>query len=353
MLCNTNSISCDSPAPCGIRVWMGKGTHRNIVERNDSMVQTREEDALDFESAQAALFGSQGVEYESSFLDLDAPSVGIHLFEAGNAHSRDPPLFFVHGTAAFGAFLAPLMGQLDSYRLVGFDRPGYGLSDPYQYETESFRRVTIETIEGILDSLDLDRVDLIGHSMGGFASLEFARTHPSRVRTVSLIGAIPTFPGTSPPVPIRLASAPVVGRVVERFQKTGEEGVLDIAGIFGERDSIQDYPELIRAIAAHEADPKARAAGKSEFRALMTLRGWRPSMRLRGDQLRAVQAPTTMVWGTYDPLGRPAEARSGVDLLQDVRFRTVEAGHMPFLAHPRECAEAVRHRRDEHAATEA
>lgn len=310
------------------------------------MAGKRDESAPDFESAQGELFEASGLEYESSFVDLDSPSVRTHVFEAGNPDSDGPPLVFVHGTAAFGAFLAPLMEQLDEHRLVGFDRPGHGLSDPFEYGTDSLRRTTIDTVESVLDELELERVDLVGHSMGAFAGIEFSRTHPARVRTLSLVGSVPMFPGTSPPLPIRLSTAPVLRRVIERFQETGEAGVLEIADIFGERNSIQEYPELIRAIAAHEADPKARAAGQSEFRSLMTLRGWRPSIELRDDHLGELQTPTTIVWGTHDPLGVPDDVRRGVDLIQDVRFTTVEAGHMPFLAHPRKCAEAIRRLRN-------
>lgn len=53
------------------------------------------------------------------------------------AESGGPPIVFVHGTAAFGAFLALLMRQLDEYRLIGFDRPGHGSSGPYEYRMES------------------------------------------------------------------------------------------------------------------------------------------------------------------------------------------------------------------------
>jgi len=165
---------------------------------------------------------------------------------------------------------------------------------------------------------------------------------------LSLVGSVPMFPGTSPPLPVRLSTTPIVRRVIERFQKSGEAGVLEIADIFGERNSIQEYPALIRAIAAHEADPKARAAGQSEFRSLMTLRGWRPSIALRDEHLETLQTPTTIVWGAHDPLGLPDDVRRGIELIPDVSFTTVEAGHMPFLAHPTTCAEVIRQLRNWH-----
>lgn len=306
------------------------------------MVDSRGESALEFETAQGAVFDAAGLSVESSFIDLETPAVRTHLFEAGDVAGAGPPLLFLHGSAAFGAFLAPLMGELEEYRLIGFDRPGHGLSGPYEFRPGSVRRTTIETVESVLDALELERVDLVGHSMGAFAGIEFARTHPERVRTVSLVGSVPMFPGTSPPMPVRLSTTPVIRRVVERLQGSGEDGVLEIAEIFGERDTIQAYPELIRAIAVHEAVPKTRTAGQSEFRSLMTLRGWRKAVELREDQLASLPQPTTIVWGNQDPLGLPDEVRHGVESIPDVRFTTVDAGHMPFLGHPRTCAERIR-----------
>ena len=301
-----------------------------------------DESLPDFETAQGALFEATGLEYESWFIELDRPSVRTHVFQSGVRDSETPPLLFVHGTAAFGAFLAPLMRELVDYRLIGFDRPGHGLSGPYEFRPKSVRQTTVATVESVLDELDLDVVDIVGHSMGAFAGIEFARTHPERVRTLSLVGSIPMFPGTAPPIPVRLSVTPIVRRFVERFQKSGEAGVLEISDIFGERESIQEYPELIQAIAAHEADTKSRAAGQSEFRSLMTLRGWRSSVKLRDAQLSELQQPTAVVWGTHDPLGAPDDVRRGIELIPDVTFTTVEAGHMPFLSHPRTCAEAIR-----------
>lgn len=302
-----------------------------------------------FERAQDALFEASGLDGQSHFVHLETPRVRTQVIAAG--HPGDgPPLVFVHGTAEFGAFLAPLMGQFDDVRLLTFDRPGYGLSDRFVYSESNLQRTLLDALEGVLDAMGVERADLVGHSAGGYASILFARLHPERVRRLFLVGAVPTFPGTHPPIPFRLLAVPVLRRVVRRVQKSGEAGVFDMAAVFGERDTIEQHPAFVRAIAAHEDDPKSALAGRSELDALVSVRGWRASVRLDDADVLAIRHPTTVIWGDDDTLGSPSDVRRAVESIPNVRFETVAAGHIPFLAHPERCAELIRDARDESTA---
>ena len=302
-------------------------------------------DTADFETAQRRLFEAYGLETRSRFVDIENPRVRMHVFETGTSE-EDTPLVFLHGTAAFGAFFAPLMGHLDDTRMIAFDRPGYGLSDPFVYTEENIQRTVVETLKGVLDELGIERADLVGHSMGGHTGILFALAHPDRVRRLVLVGSVPAFPGTRPPVQLRLLTVPGLNRLIRRLQKSGEEGVLDIAEIFGEREAITDHPAFIRAIAAHEDSSKAAEAGFSEFNALFSVRGWHPMVRLSEDDLHDLQPPTTVIWGDHDTLGGPEDVQDTVELIPNVRFEIVDAGHIPHLAHPERCARLIREVRD-------
>ncbi|MFB6184850.1 MAG: alpha/beta fold hydrolase [Haloarculaceae archaeon] len=305
-----------------------------------STIEGIESGSVDFETAQSELFDEAGLDARSQFFELDT-QVRVHAFETGSADD-DLPRIFVHGTGGFGAFFSPLIAQFDAARSIAFDRPGYGLSDPFVYTETNLRRTVVDVIEDVFDELEIERADLVGHSMGGHASILFAVEHPDRVRRIATVGAIPGFPGTRPPVPLRLLTVPILNRVLRRLQKSGEEGVLDIAEIFGERDAIQDYPALVRALAAHEYIPKAAEAGRSEFDALFSLRGWHSSARMSEAELQNLQHPTTVIWGDHDPLGGSDDVRESVKSIPDVRFETVDSGHIPFLTHPEQCARLIR-----------
>lgn len=295
----------------------------------------------EFETAQRALFESAGLETRSDFVELDTPPGRVHVVEAGAADD-DPPVVFVHGTASFGAFFAPLMRHLDGRRLITFDRPGYGLSDPFTYTTRNIRRTVVDVLDGVLDDRGIEQADIVGHSMGGHTGLLYSARYPERVRRLTLLGSVPAFPGTEPPLPLRLMTVPILDRVLRRLQKSGEAGVLDIAEIFGERDAIQSHPAFITAIAAHEADPDRVATGMSEFGALFSIRGWHGPIRITPDELQAVTAPTTLVWGEHDTLGGPDVVTDGIASMPDARLERVPAGHIPFLDHPELCATLIR-----------
>lgn len=304
-------------------------TEMTSTERGDGSPRP-----VDFETAQRHLFEDVGLDVRSRFVEVDEPRVRIHVFEAGPPDG-DLPLLFVHGGGAFGAFLAPLMAQLDDDRVVGFDRPGYGLSSDFRYTERALRRTGVE------------HVDLVAHSMGGYASIQYALARPDRVRRLILIGACAAFPGTRPPLPLRLLTVPLLDRLLQRLQRPDEDGVLDVAEVFGEREAVQANPALLQAMAAHERDPESSEAGLSELSAFFSVRGWHPSVRIREDDLRDIQQPTLVVWGEHDPIGSPDDVRAGVEAIPDVRFETTPTAHGPFLTYPERCAELVRTFRNE------
>ncbi|MFC6812084.1 alpha/beta fold hydrolase [Natrialbaceae archaeon GCM10025810] len=299
----------------------------------------------DFETAQRRLFEGTDLHTQSRFINLENPRVRTHVFESGPIDD-DPPLVFVHGGMLFGAFFAPLMAQFDDTRMIAFDRPGYGLSDRFVYTKGNIRQNASDVIGGVLDELGIERADLVGQSGGGYASIQFALAHPERVRRLILIGAVANFPGTPLPVPFRLMTVPLLNHLLQRLQKPGEEGVLDFLELVGEREAIQRYPALIRAMAAHQDVIQARGAGMSELKAHFSIRGWRASSRIREEELRNIQQPTLAIWGTNDPFGTPEEVRDSIDLIPDVRLETMDSGHAVFLRYPERCAQLIHEMRE-------
>ncbi|WP_265110670.1 alpha/beta fold hydrolase [Halosolutus halophilus] len=294
-----------------------------------------------FETAQDQLFEEMSVDPQSQFIDLDHPQVRTHVIETGDEGSDDVPVFCVHGTGAFGALFTPLIAHLDDTWTIATDRPGYGLSGDHTYTAQTFRQTAVTVLEGILDRLGIEQVDLVGNSAGGYWSMVFALARPNRVRHLTLIGSVPTFPGTRPPIPLRLFSVPLLNRLLARLQESSEDGVVEQFEIFGEDETIQDYPSLIRVFVTQARKPRSDIVDISEFNSLLRLRGWHPSTRLREDELADLQPSTLVAWGENDPLGGPDVVRNTVDRIPDSRLETVNAGHLPWLGHPETCAELI------------
>lgn len=122
-------------------------------------------------------------------MDVDAGD-GL-LLHAGKT-GTGPPLVLLHGFTSSSTSWAPLRATLDAtHTTIAVDLPGHGRSsspsDPMRYALTRFA----DDVVRVLDALDLDRVALLGYSMGGRAALRIALAHPARVAALVLESASP------------------------------------------------------------------------------------------------------------------------------------------------------------------
>ncbi|HRI60038.1 MAG TPA: alpha/beta fold hydrolase, partial [Saprospiraceae bacterium] len=98
------------------------------------------------------------------------------------------PLVLLHGfcedATVWDGFIAPL----NNLRIIRIDLPGFGGSD---LPVTSGMDVYADAVCAVLNDLSIETCVLVGHSMGGYAALEFAEKYPERLAGLSLFHSHP------------------------------------------------------------------------------------------------------------------------------------------------------------------
>ncbi|MFG1481126.1 alpha/beta fold hydrolase [Xanthobacter sp. V4C-4] len=190
------------------------------------------------------------------------------------------------GWANFNRNIEPLAAA--GYRVILLDCPGWSKSDSIVCGG-SRSHLNARVLAGVLDALGLDRVHILGNSMGGHSAVAFALDHPGRVGRLVLMGG--GTGGVSPftPMPtegIKLLNALYRAPTIENLKAMMAVFVFDpgdlteelfqarLANMLKRRDHLENF------VASLAANPK-------QF----------PDF---GPRLGEIAAPTLLVWGRND-----------------------------------------------------
>lgn len=207
-------------------------------------------------------------------------SVSIpHHREQGNG----PALIFLHGV---GGDSSAWDDQISSFginrRTIAWDMPGYGKSAPL--DDVSFAGLA-NALAQLMDALELDNADIVGHSIGGMVAQEFVAKYPARVNRLILSATSPAF-----------------GNPVGDFQKKF------VAARLAPLDAGQSMAEMAEGVVPHLVGPNAAADGIARAKACMgrvapeTFRAMIHTLVTFDcrDGLRDIKAPTLCLAGSED-----------------------------------------------------
>jgi proline iminopeptidase len=94
------------------------------------------------------------------------------------------PLILIAGGPGFShAYFHPfLSGLADSFRVIYFDAYGTGKSDRAKSKKEYSLAAAVEDLEALRKSLKLEKINVLGHSYGGFVAQIYAVKYPNSVK---------------------------------------------------------------------------------------------------------------------------------------------------------------------------
>ena len=105
--------------------------------------------------------------------------VKIHYVEWGDASAT--PMVMLHGLRAYAHWFDEFVEVVaDRFRVLALDQRGRGDSD-WASDGDYSRDAYVQDLAAFIDALGLDKVVLVGHSMGGLNCLHYAAREPERV----------------------------------------------------------------------------------------------------------------------------------------------------------------------------
>ncbi|MEZ4926253.1 MAG: alpha/beta hydrolase [Saprospiraceae bacterium] len=98
------------------------------------------------------------------------------------------PLVLLHGFCEDSRLWDPILPFLTDLPIILIDMPGFGESDmPKTNDMHAYSAV----ISTVLDNIGVQKCVLVGHSMGGYAALDFASKHSARLHGIGLFHSHP------------------------------------------------------------------------------------------------------------------------------------------------------------------
>ena len=251
-----------------------------------------------------------------------------------------PALLLVHGISDHSGTWVHLLPELAKrYTVVAPDLLGHGGSDKPRADYAAGAYAC--GMRDLLTVLDIDRVTVVGHSLGGGVAMQFAYQFPERCerlvlvdsgglgREVNVLLRAATLPGAELVLPL-LAHA----RLIDGGRRVG--GLLSRIGLH----LTTDLDEIARGHASL-TDPETRSAFVHTLRTLIEPGGQRIDA---SDRLYlAHHIPLLLVWGERDRIIPVSHGRAAHAHVPNSRLEVFPAaGHFPQLEDPQRFVDVLK-----------
>ncbi|WP_203142876.1 alpha/beta fold hydrolase [Marinobacter mangrovi] len=241
-----------------------------------------------------------------------------------------PTLVLLHGFAANKENWLRLSRELtDHYNVYAIDLPGHGASDK-----DLNRDYTIGAqagyVKAILDALDLQRVHMVGNSMGGAITAQFAATYPDRVASATLLDPAGVMTYDSELVErVKAGDNPLIVEQPGDFEKLVDFALEQKPFVPWPIYSVMEDRALANRAIHHRIFEQIENSGyDTAFR----------------DRLASIRAPVLIVWGRDDRVIDYRNADVFETRIPNARKVILDhVGHAPMIEVPEQTARLIRH----------
>jgi pimeloyl-ACP methyl ester carboxylesterase len=237
-----------------------------------------------------------------------------------------PVLVLLHGIGrTLEDWSENLLALGRSHRVFALDFPGCGFSDkPNLPYTTPF---LAGFVRDFVQTLNLERVVMIGNSMGGGISLEFSALFPELLEGLVLVA--PAGMGPKGAQFLGLCSIPIFGEVISKPSRLGSKRALEF--LFADRAM------MTQARAARDfelsSQPGATRAFLKMLRFMANRHGAKPTFYQRSlEHAAKLRVPTLIVWGVQDQILPVEYAPVAERVIPGSRLQVYDpCGHFPML----------------------
>ncbi len=217
----------------------------------------------------------------------------IHLTEFG----AGPALLMLHGGGPGASGVSNYSRNAEALAEAGFrvlvpDMPGYGKSSKGVDAADPFGDLA-STMHGLLEALDIQRVHVVGNSLGGACALRMALERPGRIGRLVLMG----------PGGVGISMAPPTDGLKRLLSYYAGEGpTLDKLRAFIRGDLVYDASRISEDMLRErfESSIQPEVMANPPLRPPQDIEAFKRLDFLLDPRLAALANPTLVLWGTED-----------------------------------------------------
>ena len=261
---------------------------------------------------------------KSTINDLIIPATANYVH-----HGAGAPVIMIHGIAASlhdWDDLVPVLTE-NGYASYALDLLGHGESPKPGSRTYQMDWVVDHFVNWITSLRLTEPAVIIGHSLGGYIALEYARRFSAWTRGLVLVS--PFYSRSQLPFLLRYAygRTNLKGVIASQIPEKLFRVVVDMTSVAmgHSAGAIHSLPEHIRAQTA--LDYTRTAAGVYNIpNAMQELTEYLPSISL----------PTLVVWGSHDQTLSPSSFPTMINKMPRAEGKSIRAGHVPHQSNAEE-----------------
>lgn len=119
----------------------------------------------------------------------------LSVSASGNDSDSRPHLLLIHGLGGgIGTWVMNIDELSSRYQVHAIDAPGFGASSRLSFHShtpEEAEQQLVQSIEGWRQSMNIDRMTVVGHSFGGYMAGCYTLQHPNRVSQLVVLFSAP------------------------------------------------------------------------------------------------------------------------------------------------------------------